>query len=204
MASNRDEKSALAQLNSFANDLMARCNACCELCNSANHVAVFEVPPIEEPSAEKCVVACDACQSQIRRESELDANHWKCLLDSAWSQIPAVQVLAWRQLKRLDSNRWAQDLLEQLYLDEPTLAWAQESDVDDDSEDPTFDSNGARLSDGDTVQIIKDLDVKGAGFVAKRGTVVKNIRLTSNPELVDGRVNKTAIVLKTCFLKKTS
>ncbi|MCL4110837.1 UNVERIFIED_CONTAM: hypothetical protein GTU68_039950 [Idotea baltica] len=68
----------------------------------------------------------------------------------------------------------------------------------------TLDSNGTRLADGDTVQVIKDLDVKGANFVAKRGTMVKNIRLTSNPEHVDGRVNGTAIVLKTCFLKKAN
>jgi protein PhnA len=66
----------------------------------------------------------------------------------------------------------------------------------------TFDSNGIELKDGDSVQIIKDLDVKGAGFVAKRGTLVKNITLTSNPEHIEGKVNKTKLVLKTCFLKK--
>ncbi len=49
---------------------------------------------------------------------------------------------------------------------------------------------------------IKDLDVKGAGFTAKRGTLVKDIRLADDPELIEGRVNKTVIYLRTEFLKK--
>ena len=68
----------------------------------------------------------------------------------------------------------------------------------------TFDSNGTLLLEGDTVTLIKDLDVKGTSFVAKRGTTVKNIHLTNNPENIEGRVNKMSIVLKTCFLKKIS
>jgi len=58
------------------------------------------------------------------------------------------------------------------------------------------------LTSGDSVTLIKDLDVKGTSFVAKRGTLVKGIRLTDNPEHVEGRVNKVSIVLKTQFLKK--
>ena len=68
----------------------------------------------------------------------------------------------------------------------------------------TFDSNGTELFDGDSVTLIKDLDVKGTSFVAKRGTMVKGIRLTGDPENIDGRVNKISIVLKTCFLKKAN
>jgi alkylphosphonate utilization operon protein PhnA len=55
---------------------------------------------------------------------------------------------------------------------------------------------------GDNVHIIKDLDVKGTTFTAKRGTLVKAIRLGEDPELVEGKVNGTSIMLKTCFLKK--
>ncbi|WP_024954493.1 zinc ribbon domain-containing protein YjdM [Sulfurospirillum arcachonense] len=76
---------------------------------------------------------------------------------------------------------------------------------EEDSEDVLVhkDSNGVVLSAGDTVTIIKDLDVKGAGFTAKRGTAVRNISLTSNPEQIEGRVNGVKIVLLTCFLKKS-
>lgn len=64
------------------------------------------------------------------------------------------------------------------------------------------DSNGTELSDGDEVTVIKDLKVKGSSMVIKRGTKVKSIRLTDNPEEVDCRIDGSNIVLKTCFLKK--
>lgn len=65
------------------------------------------------------------------------------------------------------------------------------------------DSNGTLLNEGDTVHLIKDLKVKGSSSVLKRGTVVKNIRLTDNDEEIEGKVDKTMMVLKTCFLKKS-
>ena len=64
------------------------------------------------------------------------------------------------------------------------------------------DSNGTELADGDAVTVIKDLKVRGSSMVIKRGTKVKSIRLTDNPEEVDCKVDGSAIVLKTCFLKK--
>lgn len=64
------------------------------------------------------------------------------------------------------------------------------------------DSNGNILSEGDTVTVIKDLKVRGTSSVIKRGTVVKHIRLTDDEEEIEGKVEKSMIVLKTCFLKK--
>lgn len=64
------------------------------------------------------------------------------------------------------------------------------------------DSNGAVLADGDAVTVIKDLKVRGSSMVIKRGTKVKSIRLTENPEEVDCRIDGSSIVLKCCFLKK--
>jgi len=136
----------------------------------------------------------------------MDVNHWHCLNGSMWSQVPAVQVMAWRMLKRLSTESWAQDLLDMLYLDDETKAWAEAgmATQQDDDTTPTLDSNGNQLHDGDTVTIIKDLEVKGAGFTAKRGTSVRNITLTSNPEQIEGRVNCVRIVLLTCFFKKAN
>lgn len=68
--------------------------------------------------------------------------------------------------------------------------------------DVARDSNGAELLDGDAVTVIKDLKVKGSSMVIKRGTKVKSIRLTENPEEVDCKIEGSSIVLKTCFLKK--
>jgi len=64
------------------------------------------------------------------------------------------------------------------------------------------DSNGNLLNDGDSVTVIKDLKVRGTSDVIKRGTTVKNIRLTDDPAEIDCRVNKTAMVLRTEFVKK--
>lgn len=64
------------------------------------------------------------------------------------------------------------------------------------------DSNGNELSDGDSVQVIKDLKVKGSSTTLKQGKVFKNIRLTSRDEEVECREGKSTLVLKTCFLKK--
>ncbi len=66
----------------------------------------------------------------------------------------------------------------------------------------TKDSNGNVLNDGDSVQLIKDLKLKGTSSTFKRGTVAKNIRLTDNAGEIECRFGKTTIVLKTEFLKK--
>ncbi|MDU1903240.1 MAG: zinc ribbon domain-containing protein YjdM [Dysgonomonas sp.] len=73
---------------------------------------------------------------------------------------------------------------------------------DTEADNTPRDSNGAELVDGDAVTVIKDLKVKGSSMVIKRGTKVKSIRLTENPEEVDCKIEGSSIVLKTCFLKK--
>lgn len=65
------------------------------------------------------------------------------------------------------------------------------------------DSNGARLMDGDSVTLIKDLKVKGANITLKRGTLVKNIRLTLDPAEIECNAEKVrGLVLRTEFVKK--
>jgi protein PhnA len=124
-----------------------------------------------------------------------------------WSQVPAVQVMAWRMLSRLRAEGWPQDLLDMLYLDEDTLAWAQATGEGRSDEDVVkhLDSNGAVLEAGDTVTLIKDLNVKGANFTAKRGTAVRGISLVAdNPEHIEGRVNGQQIVILTKFVRKSN
>jgi protein PhnA len=75
--------------------------------------------------------------------------------------------------------------------------------MSDDDIEPTKDSNGAILKDGDTVTLIKDLKVKGANVTLKRGTVAKNIRLTLNPDEIECNVEKVrGLVLRVEFVKK--
>ncbi len=64
------------------------------------------------------------------------------------------------------------------------------------------DSNGNVLNDGDSVQVIKDLKVKGSSMTLKRGKTFKSVRLTNKAEEVECREGKSTLVLKTCFLKK--
>jgi protein PhnA len=71
------------------------------------------------------------------------------------------------------------------------------------SETVTKDSNGTLLDDGDSVTLIKDLKVKGTSETLKRGTLVKNIRLTGKSDQVECNTKKVkGLVLKTQFLKK--
>ena len=68
---------------------------------------------------------------------------------------------------------------------------------------PTKDSNGNLLADGDAVHLIKDLKVKGTSVTLKRGTLVKNIRLTANEGEVEANVEKVRwLVLRTEFVRK--
>jgi len=181
-------------------ELLNRSESSCELCKSTTDLSVYEVSP-SDGSAEQSVLLCSLCKEQFEDESKIDANHWFCLNDSMWSTIPAVQVASYRMLKKIGN----QDLLDMMYLEDDVKAWADAGISGAKLDDSIVhrDSNGVILQGGDTVTIIKDLEVKGAGFTAKRGTAVRNISLTSNPEQIEGRVNGVKIVLLTCFLKKS-
>ncbi len=182
---------------SVQSQLNDRSGTKCELCSSDEDLSVLEVNP-SDGSADQCVLTCGTCKKQIEDSKDMDATHWHCLNDSMWSEIPAVQVMAFRLLTKLGN----QDLLDMLYLEDDVKSWAK-SGLEVKNEKITKDSNGSILNDGDTVTIIKDLEVKGAGFTAKRGTAVRNISLTNNPEQIEGRVNGTRIVLLSKFLKKS-
>ena len=67
---------------------------------------------------------------------------------------------------------------------------------------PVKDSNGNELKAGDSVTIIQNLKVKGMSNDLKRGTVVKNIRLTDDDGAIEGKVDGSMLVLKTMYLKK--
>ncbi len=181
-------------------ELEARSAGKCELCAAQNKLETYSVPNTPQ-GYNAGVLLCDRCLKQIECD-ELDTKHWRCLNESMWSTVPAVQVMAYRLLKRLESEPWAQDLLAMLYLEGDVLSWAEAAEPER-GKVPTRDSNGVVLNAGDTVTVIKDLDVKGTSFVAKRGTAVRNISLCDNPEHIEGRVNGTRVVLLSCYLKKS-
>jgi len=192
---------------SIEEELHVRSESKCELCGAADNLGVYEVPPGSNGSADESVLICGTCREQIENPEKVDVHRWRCLNDSMWSQVPSVQVMVWRMLKRLSSEGWPQELLDTLYLDENTQAWA-EATGEGKSDEVTVkhvDSNGAVLNAGDAVTLIKDLPVKGASFTAKRGTVVRGISLVAdNPEHIEGRVSGHHIVILTKFVKKAN
>lgn len=185
--------------------VLERSSSQCEICSNTEGLSLYEIQPAAKSSEETSLMLCQTCRSQIEHPETMDPNHWRALSQSMWSEHPPVQVLSWRALSLLASEDWARELLDQLYLDESLLEFAKAGLPEkEESEEgaPTLDSNGTRLQEGDSVTLIKDLDVKGAGFTAKRGTLVKNISLTNNPKHIEGRVNGIQIVLVAAYLKK--
>lgn len=186
-------------------DLFSRSGSACELCTNNSNLAVYAIPPYSDGSTEQSLLICDICTDQINNPQRVEPNHWRCLNDSMWSQVPAVQVVVWRMLTRLTAEGWPRELLDRLYLDDETLAWANVEIAAEEDFLAHKDSNGSPLAAGDTVTLIKDLDVKGTSFVAKRGTSVRNISLVKNNEQqIEGRVNGTQIVILTKFVKRAN
>ncbi|WP_244287970.1 alkylphosphonate utilization protein [Labrenzia sp. 011] len=188
--------------------LRERAGNACELSGSTEALTVLEIGPEADGSPDMAILVSADCADQISGAREMDPTHWHCLNESAWSQVPAVQVAAYRLLAKMPDESWARDLLDMLYLEDDVLAWAkaglQESTPDEDTGVVHKDTHGAVLSAGDTVTLIKDLKVKGASFTAKRGTAVRNISLVAdNPEHIEGRVNDQRIVILTEFVKKS-
>ncbi len=179
----------------------------CELCGSQENLSIYEVPPQTQNTAEECVMTCEKCLAQIEKKEVLDSKHWQCLTSSMWSEVPGVQVVSWRMLNRLRQESWAIDNLDMMYLDDDTLTWAKATGDHENDSAVEFhkDSNNNVLENGDTVVIIKTLDVKGSSISAKLGTVVKNIKLVEdNKEQIEGRVEGQLIVILTKYVRKQS
>ncbi|WP_095588777.1 alkylphosphonate utilization protein [Actibacterium ureilyticum] len=168
----------------------------CALCSAE--------PATETPVAatDHVIALCADCRAGVEN-GPTDHPRWHCLTEAIWSTEAPVQITAYRLLKALPQAPWARETLEMAYL-EPEVLAAAEADLSTEPDIVHHDSNGAVLSVGDTVVLIKDLPVKGAGFTAKRGTAVRNIALVpDNPEQIEGRVEGQRIVILTKFVKKS-
>lgn len=185
--------------------LKERSGNACELCGSAGPLSVYDVPPDHGTSEENSAFICAKCLAQIEKAEELDSAYWSFLTTSMWSEIPAVQVISWRMLNRLRDQSWAAENLDMMYLDDERLAWAKATGdhENDASVDLHKDCNGQQLKNGDSVVLIKSLDVKGSTLNAKMGTVVKNIRLVQdNTEQIEGKIEGQVIVILTKYVRK--
>jgi len=125
--SNQARVGALA---SFGKDLARRARSKCELCETGGvKLQAFEVPPIPKlPEFERCLLLCERCHEQATEERKFEAGEqWRCLAQTLWSELPAVQVMAVRLLrKQADSQAWAREALEGAYLDAEVEEWANQ------------------------------------------------------------------------------
>lgn len=186
-------------------ELRERSENKCELCQSTEALSVFKVDTQAAAKKDNCILICSACSTQIEKKAEMDVNHWRCLSASMWSEVPAVQVVSWRMLNRLSTESWAMDNLDMMYLDQETLKWAKAAAEDQEEAvaEKHCDCNGAELRTGDSVVLIKSLDVKGSSLNAKMGTVVKNIRLVEqNTDQIEGKIEGQVIVILTRYVRK--
>ena len=167
-------------------ELMDRAESMCEFCGSADQLAIDDV------TSEDQILLCETCRSE-----DAPAAHWRCLEGAAWSGIPSVQIAVWRKLGEIDEI-WAIEARENIMMEPDVMARAVGEAVVIHK-----DSNGMVLAHGDTVVLIKDLPVKGAGFTAKRGTAVRNISLVpDNAAHIEGKVEGQRIVILTEFVKR--
>ncbi|TDP60134.1 PhnA domain-containing protein [Flavobacterium dankookense] len=182
--------------------LKDRSGSKCEISGSDENLVVYLVEPKTEETPENCILITKNLKDQIDNPETTNPNDWRGLSDSMWNENLPVQIVSWRMLARLKNI----DLLEMMYLDEDALEWAKATGEADDDEGKIIhkDSNGNILKDGDSVVLIKDLDVKGATFTAKRGAAVHNIKLVwDDANLIEGRVENQSIFILTQYVKKT-
>jgi protein PhnA len=192
---------------SIDKELQKRSDSRCELCGSTEANKAYALPSSPGNKPAHHIWICPTCYNQMQHIETADAHHWRCLNDSIWSETPAVKVAAWRMLHKLKHLDWVPDLLDIAYLDDETLEWAKASGDDVNPEDRVIhvDCFGALLHNGDNVVLTKSLDVKGAGFNAKVGTVVHKIHLVAdNSDQIEGRINNSMIVILTKYVKKLS
>ena len=183
--------------------LKDRSGSVCEISGAEHDLVVYVLPPTNERTVENSVLMAKHLKDQIENPETTDEKDWRGLSESMWSEHLPVQIVSWRMLARLKNT----DLLDMMYLDEEALEWAKatgEGEEEDENKIVHKDSNGVTLLDGDSVVLIKDLDVKGATFTAKRGVAVHNIKLVwDDANLIEGRVENQNIYILTQYVKKT-
>lgn len=186
-------------------DLQQRSGGVCELSGATDDLVIYEVSPVSTGGLDGSILISATCKNQIENPETTDANHWRCLNDSMWSEHDAVKVVVWRMLNRLKSEGWPQDLLDMMYLEDEVLEWAKATGEGEEESEQVIhrDVNGVVLENGDNVVLVKDLKVKGSSMVAKQGTAVRRISLDrDNAEYIEGKVDGQHIVIITKYVKK--
>lgn len=119
-------------LSRLAKDLVRRSRSHCELCErNGVRLEAYELLPLEEePFVDGSIFICDGCRKQVIEPKKMIPSYWRCLNSTIWSEVPAVQVMSVRLLRRLSGKgeHWASEILEHAYLDPELEEWADRAD----------------------------------------------------------------------------
>jgi protein PhnA len=186
--------------------LATRSNNCCELCSTAStDLTAYAVPPKNNDAIENEVALCATCLQNITTANFTDANYWRCLSGSIWSEVPAVQALSFKILTKLKSHDWAMEAMEAVVLDEAVINWANAEDDLEAAKVIHKDAYGVVLQSGDTIILTENLNIKGANFIASKGTTVRKIKVVpNNAEQIEGKIEGDTIVILTKFVRKST
>lgn len=119
-------------LQGLGKDLARRAKSKCELTGASGvPLRPYEVPPVAaEPDLERTLLISEACHEVLEHPKRLRGREWQCLAEVVWSEMPAVQVVAWRMLNELAKREdWAREVLEEVFLDEEVEAWAKSAEL---------------------------------------------------------------------------
>lgn len=114
-------------LQAMGKDLARRAKSKCELTGAAGvSLRPYEVPPVAEvPEIERTLLISLECHEVLEHQERLAGRGWQCLAETVWSEMPAVQVVAWRLLEVLARREdWAREVLAEVFLDPEVEAWA--------------------------------------------------------------------------------
>jgi len=115
-------------LQFLGKDLARRAKSKCELTGAAGvPLRPYQIPPIPaEPLLEQTLLLSEACHEALAKPQKMAGRSWQCLTEMVWSEMPAVQVVAWRMLHELAKREdWAREAMQEIFLDPEVEEWAK-------------------------------------------------------------------------------
>ena len=114
-------------LQAMGKDLARRAKSRCEITGASGvPLRPYEVPPVgETPDFDRTLLVSNAVMDVLEHPKRLAGREWQCLTEMVWSDMPAVQVVAWRMLRELATREdWAREALDEVFLDPEIEEWA--------------------------------------------------------------------------------
>jgi protein PhnA len=115
-------------LQGMGKDLARRAKSRCEITGvSGVPLWPYEVPPLGgDPDIDRTLLVSERCREMLEHPKRLCGREWQCLAEAVWSELPAVQVVAWRMLRELATREdWAREVFNDVFLEPGVEEWAR-------------------------------------------------------------------------------